>query len=217
MLNRMIAAGAFVAAGLVPAAANATVLYDNIGLPSAGVDAASQNYPLLDSFSTGSQAVTVAGASLLVDAVNPGDGGLFLVGLVGDNSGSPSPVPLAFGAVLDSALSATLGVVYASFNAPVTLAPNTRYWFGIDLPPGGASSVQWSYSSNDAGVGVAGEFWFNTELGVRPNSEGPFQAQLTGVVPEPSTWAMLLVGFAGLGFAAYRRPTGKAATASVGA
>ena len=26
-------------------------------------------------------------------------------------------------------------------------------------------------------------------------------------IPEPSTWAMLLMGFAGLGFAAYRRST----------
>ncbi len=26
-----------------------------------------------------------------------------------------------------------------------------------------------------------------------------------GAVPEPSTWAMLLLGFAGLGFAGYRR------------
>ncbi len=30
---------------------------------------------------------------------------------------------------------------------------------------------------------------------------------LEGVVPEPSTWAMLLLGFAGLGFAGYRRAT----------
>jgi hypothetical protein len=32
-------------------------------------------------------------------------------------------------------------------------------------------------------------------------------AQLTTGVPEPSTWAMMLVGFAGLGFAAYRQRT----------
>ena len=33
------------------------------------------------------------------------------------------------------------------------------------------------------------------------------------VVPEPSTWAMMLVGFAGLGFAAYRRAGAAARTA----
>ena len=27
----------------------------------------------------------------------------------------------------------------------------------------------------------------------------------TGAVPEPSTWAMMLAGFAGLGFLGYRR------------
>ena len=214
MLERMIAAGAFLAAGLVSATANATVLYDNIGLPSAGVDTASQNYPLLDSFTTGSQSVTVAGVSLLADAVDPGDHGDFLVGIVNDNL--MSPTVLAIGAVPDSALSTSLGVVYAPFNlsGPVTLAPNTRYWFGIDNPTG---SVQWSFSSDDAGVGVAGEYWFNMTFGFpQPNSSGPFQGRLT-TVPEPSSWAMLLIGFATLGCAAYRRPIDNAGTASSGA
>ncbi len=40
---------------------------------------------------------------------------------------------------------------------------------------------------------------------------GPVGAlTLTAAVPEPSTWAMLLLGFAGVGFAAYRRKTGPA-------
>jgi hypothetical protein len=30
-------------------------------------------------------------------------------------------------------------------------------------------------------------------------------AQLTAAIPEPSTWAMLILGFAGVGFMAYRR------------
>jgi hypothetical protein len=34
------------------------------------------------------------------------------------------------------------------------------------------------------------------------NNEGTWQVT---AVPEPSTWAMLLVGFAGIGFMAYRR------------
>ena len=33
------------------------------------------------------------------------------------------------------------------------------------------------------------------------------QLEALGGVPEPSTWAMMLLGFAGLGFAAYRRAT----------
>jgi hypothetical protein len=40
--------------------------------------------------------------------------------------------------------------------------------------------------------------------GVAPTFNAAFS--LTGaVVPEPSTWAMMLLGFAGLGFAGYRR------------
>ena len=34
----------------------------------------------------------------------------------------------------------------------------------------------------------------------------------TSVVPEPSTWAMMLVGFAGLGFTGYRRAKAGGAT-----
>jgi len=42
-----------------------------------------------------------------------------------------------------------------------------------------------------------------------PQGQPPFAlldgVSMTGGVPEPSTWAMLLLGFGGLGFAAYRR------------
>jgi PEP-CTERM motif len=34
---------------------------------------------------------------------------------------------------------------------------------------------------------------------------------VSGAVPEPSTWAMMLLGFAGLGFVAYRRTKKSAA------
>ena len=37
------------------------------------------------------------------------------------------------------------------------------------------------------------------------DADGNFQAFLAFPVPEPPTWGLLLVGFAGLGFAAYRR------------
>jgi hypothetical protein len=60
----------------------------------------------------------------------------------------------------------------------------------------GISSGQWA----DAAGGVA-------------SAGDPVQGYIVefSVVPEPSTWAMLLIGFAGLGVAAYRRA--KTATA----
>jgi hypothetical protein len=42
-----------------------------------------------------------------------------------------------------------------------------------------------------------------TEIFAANNLNGTF----TTAVPEPSTWAMLLLGFAGIGFMAYRRKT----------
>jgi hypothetical protein len=48
-----------------------------------------------------------------------------------------------------------------------------------------------------------------SRIGTDITHQGPFNASfsLTGVgaVPEPSTWAMMILGFAGIGFMAYRR------------
>jgi hypothetical protein len=47
---------------------------------------------------------------------------------------------------------------------------------------------------------------YNSELnGIIPLSGQQFAPFDVSGVPEPSTWAMLLIGFAGLGFMAYRR------------
>jgi hypothetical protein len=35
--------------------------------------------------------------------------------------------------------------------------------------------------------------------------ERTIDEKLISAIPEPSTWAMMLIGFAGLGFLAYRR------------
>jgi hypothetical protein len=45
------------------------------------------------------------------------------------------------------------------------------------------------------------EVWTNGPL----NGPSGLQISVAGAVPEPSTWAMMIVGFAGLGFMAYRR------------
>jgi PEP-CTERM motif-containing protein len=40
---------------------------------------------------------------------------------------------------------------------------------------------------------------------VAPNDNGFGEFTVTAAVPEPSTWAMMILGFCGLGFMAYRR------------
>jgi hypothetical protein len=69
--------------------------------------------------------------------------------------------------------------------------PDLQTWIRTDGP--GALAPDWS------------------RIGTDITGEGPFNAAftLTGTaVPEPSTWAMMLLGFAGLGYAAFRRARG---------
>jgi hypothetical protein len=63
---------------------------------------------------------------------------------------------------------------------------------------------------NDAGGGFSNTLYFTA--GPVGESEGLFGA--LSVVPEPSTWAMMLIGFAALAFAGYRRAQKIAAPAT---
>jgi hypothetical protein len=51
---------------------------------------------------------------------------------------------------------------------------------------------------------VTGAFYFHTVGGIDPNSDGPYDVIVNASVPEPSAWTMILLGFGGLVFAAYR-------------
>jgi hypothetical protein len=55
---------------------------------------------------------------------------------------------------------------------------------------------------NDLKLTSNGSGW---ALGLVPTDGSTTQAQITGGVPEPSTWAMMILGFMGIGFMAYRR------------
>jgi hypothetical protein len=71
---------------------------------------------------------------------------------------------------------------------------------GTPFPPGFTDLQSWTRDQ------FLDPDWLR--VGTDITGQGPFNAafSLTGVtVPESSTWAMLLIGFAGLGFAGYRR------------
>jgi len=93
-----------------------------------------------------------------------------------------------------------------------SFAFNPQTYFGDNAPGGGSALYQ---NSENLGFSIFGPLNFD------PNATGVYtldlqlfsaQNQLLGdvaiqvsAVPEPSTWAMLILGFAGIGFMAYRR------------
>jgi PEP-CTERM motif len=85
--------------------------------------------------------------------------------------------------------------------------------FGNVIPlyyPG--TEFTWTYEEGlfGGGTGTAGLFLYGN---IDPNLGGTgtvtslafTDTPLPTTVPEPSTWAMMLIGFAGLGFVAYRK------------
>jgi len=65
-----------------------------------------------------------------------------------------------------------------------TLVWSTIYSDTVPLPTPGQTQTAWSSANH---------------------FDATFSATFTSAVPEPSTWAMLILGFAGVGFLAYRR------------
>ena len=55
-------------------------------------------------------------------------------------------------------------------------------------------------------MGGRADYQGGVYYGTGSNNSGGVWIEVPAV-PEPSTWAMLLLGFAGLGFVAYRRKT----------
>jgi hypothetical protein len=97
--------------------------------------------------------------------------------------------------------------------ASVVLSPNSLYWIEVSVQSANDESViEWGITSDVSGPGVASNYlaWSLTDdgfflnKGVDPFSFDNALQMEVDAVPEPSTWAMMVVGFAGLGFAGYR-------------
>jgi hypothetical protein len=123
----------------------------------------------------------------------PGTDGLVEIGSVTFNySGAPiSYVIPASGDYWIEALGAQggSGTAFGGYGAlaagEFALSVGTR----LEIVVGGAGSgVFFGVTNASGGGGGGGSFVWET-----------------GAVPEPSTWAMILMGFAGLGYAAHRR------------
>jgi hypothetical protein len=137
------------------------------------------------------------------------------------------PVTGSFAITFDPTLTytdSTAGITLDSLNIPLGSALSFSYSLtgGGELVVGGiadgAGAIQISPSTDDFYLHI---FTFTTtptfqQLGYSEAALNPsyFYNDLTNggsgsvsvtAVPEPTTWAMMLLGFAGLGFAGYRR------------
>jgi len=95
---------------------------------------------------------------------------------------------------------------FGSFNYGIGMPDNGNGWPDSDHGPLEFTIAH--ISTGDFNANSKG-YWFAADLGYKPGTAdaltGSVAATVQAAVPEPSTWAMMILGFFGVGFIAYRR------------
>jgi hypothetical protein len=152
--------------------------------------------------------VTSMGTGFIRKDEGNGWDGNFFTGtklLVTNNSGPD--ITLTFDFEVDWVGAQIQAAAPGPFTAEVTVNGTSTYsetGSSNDAADGSAIFIGWSggpITSISFRLSAAADFPY--EFAIGPVYLGPESEE--SVVPETSTWAMLLVGFAGLGFAGYRR------------
>ena len=210
-LSNLLTGFAFAAAvGFSASQASATILVDVSPTPPAfgsWVNQAS-NQNFLMQFTLGTSA-SVTGFNIYSDPSFPSIGQSVTIRIRNDAGGAPDASNLD--EIVSSISSITpvdssTELVGATF-APVSLSAGT-YWMGMS-----GTSSELSWNSFGGFVLFPGQYQLSGETPVFDPAVGQFGYQVIGAggVPEPATWAMMLVGFAALGLAARRQRKNAAA------
>jgi hypothetical protein len=222
-MPNLVSCGKTVAALLVtlaPLPASAAVIYDGGAPDQAGTLYAQAPAAVAMRFTLqpGSAVVTDAhwwGGCF--PATTCGNSPDFTLGYITDNSGSPGSVivEVNFGAANQTATGNVIGGAggydeysYNVMSPPFTgLTAGTPYWFFIQetaAEPGGGLWGAETTSTAPAGQLAAQFDVLSPDAWTIMPEQLAFNLTFTAV-PEPSTWAMMILGFAGLGFAGYRQ------------
>ena len=150
-----------------------------------------------------------------------------LGGFTGTGSGTLTVTTGVNGDILTSFLGQVNGNTITALLSPSTAADNLIFPVGTTFGSGGSSYVSASnldpngfefqtsqgtfhifgfYAPNSTDVTIG-----NNYGEIAPGGFGVGTFALTAAVPEPSTWAMMLLGFVGLTFLGYRRRSANAA------
>lgn len=148
--------------------------------------------------------------------------GTYYLHVVGDNFGGPANMAGGNPDAFIGQFSLTGNYVFA--NGTQSLLTNTTDWRATDAT-GGAANWNSAPSGTPISYGTNGgsNIWTNNNGGhplnnistnaqwiwSSPDATGEaFFSTTISAVPEPSTWAMMIFGFLGVGFLAYRRSAG---------
>lgn len=97
---------------------------------------------------------------------------------------------------------------YSATFTPQTFTAGVTYFMGIT---NGGTGPNWGVENTNSAVSVD---YQSFDGGTTWGSTGPNAFELTAAVPEPSTWAMMILGFFALGLMAYRNRNSTAALAA---
>ncbi len=215
------AAGAL-SLGSATAWAADTVVY-NGGAPDLGgtyyADTANDSAAVYISFVLPTGVTSITDAEWWGGCYNPqvngacGSSPSFTISVLSDTGGSgPGTVIASYGvgAADQTATGNTIAgpptyaeYVYNAVFPAISLTPGTTYWFEITGTTGADETGFFGVetTSNPPDGAMAYQSFGNPPTMINAS----LALSLTNGVPEPSTWAMMLAGFAGLGFLAYRK------------
>jgi len=134
------------------------------------------------------------------DATSPGLNEMDLE--IANDVGGPDPVGTIVASAIISDLPTVLTFVNFTFSPEALLTPGASYWLLASMPDGTATAYWWAAYISPAAYPVAVSY--NEGIFTLGSHTQPVMFTIDAV-PEPSTWAMMLLGFAGLGVAAFRR------------
>ena len=194
--------------------ASAAVIFDNrTGASSSGGYVVGAVYALGGSFTVPVGAhLDLVGGSIGVsfDAFNTGLNEMDLE--IAKDVGGADPVGAIVASAIISNLPTVLTFVDFTVSPEVILTPGASYWLLASMPDPTATAYWWAADIAPAAYPVA--VAYNGGIFTLGSHTPPVMFTIDAV-PEASTWAMMLIGFAGLGLTGYRRRQKSAGAASV--
>jgi hypothetical protein len=190
---------------LAAPAAHAATVFDNTAAAQDGADPIQSYGPLAISFSTGANAGSLGSVAAVLKSDSADLNGALDLVLLADAGNAPGAAIATLATLPVTSIGTDAFSLYGFGTlASTALAADTTYW--IELVADGGAAVEWSWSDDLSGTGVAGQSSYSQEFGVLANSDGgPYQAAITvSSVPEPTSALLLALGLGAVGVAGRR-------------